>query len=299
MIVEVVYASNVEHQYQYNGQEQVCLWVAFFTQWASSVIFFATFGITVYLLCLVTVQISGSNNCLMKLGLRLKYSQYIIEGLLGFLPVILAFALAWLPYIDGDYGVAGPWCWIRFVDEKCEPIGLQNQMIFYGIYDIVGIIDIIASLIFAVVYCRLSTEFKEARRLLRQTLILMLFQFVHTLIVLFQTIMRIYTGSTHHNIYALWITYAVVSPSRQLLYPVGFLVCFYPVKSMLRRLLFKTFKNIDFKVTQAATVRESTRVSPLSHTYFIMPHEPCTESTGLQRCTAAGYGGTVQRENNY
>ena len=300
VIVEVVYASNLEHQYHYQGQAQVCVWVAFFTQWSSSVIFFATFGITVYLLSLVIVQIRGNSNCFMKLRLRPKYCQYVIEGLLGFLPIILAFVLAWLPYVDGNYGIAGPWCWIRFVDDKCEAIGLKNQMIFYGIYDIVGIIDIITSLIFVVVYCRLSTEFREARRLLRKTLILMLFQFVHTLIVLFQTSMRIYTGTKHHNIYALWITYAVVSPSRQLLYPVGFLVCFYPVKSMLRDLLFKTFKKFDnhkdyFNVTQVATVRESTRVSPLSHTYFIMSHEPYTgESTGLPKSTDDGYGSTVQ-----
>ena len=311
VVVEIVFTCILEHQYEYKGQEQVCVWLAFFTHWASSVTFFATFGITVYLLCLVTLQIRGNNTstCFMKVA-RLKYSKCATEALLGFLPVILAFVLAWLPYIDGDYGIAGPWCWVRFVDENCKDIGLKNQMIYYGMYDVEGMIAIIASLIFAVVYCRLSTEFREARRLLRQTLILMLFQFVYIFSVLSQTSIRLYTGLAHHSIYAFWIIYAVVSPSRQLLFPVGYLVCFYPIKSMLSNFLFRRRNkyghihknhNENFDITRVATVRESTRVSPLSHTYFIVPHESHTEesrfSIGPTKSTATGYQSIVQRDN--
>lgn len=297
IIVEIINMFSLEHQIQYSKQEQVCEWLAFLTHWTTSTMLFAAFGIILYLFCLVTVQIRGNCHLLVQLKQR-RCFQCIVEGAFAILPFLLAFSLAWVPYTDGDYGIAGPWCWIRTLDDNCEPLGLKNQMIYFGMYELVGVIGIITSTVFAVVYCRLSTAFSEAQRLLRQTLILMLFQLVYILTILYQMIMRLYTGSKgQHDIYALWIIYAVISPSRQLIFPLGCLICFYPVKSMLscRAWNFQSSKQRHYQNRgETSSVPESTRVSPWSHTYFIAPHESCTEestfSTVPPKSTDTGYG---------
>ena len=45
------------------------------------------------------------------------------------LPVSTGFAV--FPYVKKGYGVAGPWCWVRSLNECCEPSGFVTQMAFY------------------------------------------------------------------------------------------------------------------------------------------------------------------------
>ena len=284
LLVELSISFSVERQFQYKGQETVCVVLGFTTQWLSVTQLLYKFEIIVYLFCLVVFTIH--KNCFQAVQ-KSKRCWKLIEALLTFSPIILAFIYTWEPYFGGNrYGLAGPFCWIRSLDENCTHVGTRDQMIYYGLFEMLGWMGVIVHLTFVVVYCRLASSLKEARYLLRQTLIVMIFQFVYTLSITFQLSVRLYTGlGKHQSHYAIWVTFAVVSPFRQLLFPVGCLLCFYPVKAMLvesfcrklRKCCHKRSKSSyeDFEnpyFTGRATVPESTRISQPSHTFFVVPH---------------------------
>ena len=109
------------------------------------------------------------------------------------LQILLSLAFALVPYFDNNYGLAGPWCWVRSVDDECRSV---DQMIYFGLYEAVRVIGLITSLVFAILYCKLATAVKEAKSLLRRTLILMCFQLGYILIVTLQLAVRLYTGLT-------------------------------------------------------------------------------------------------------
>ena len=297
-LIEVLITLSLERQFEYNHQDEVCVLLGFTTQWLSVIQMIYTFEMILYLFCLVIFAIH--KNCFPQFQ-QSKLCKGLTEALLVLVPILLAFAYTWEPYIFGNrYGLAGPFCWIRSVDDQCQHVGTRDQMIYYGLYEILGITGILAHIIFAVVYCRLAASLKEARHLLRQTLIVMVFQFVYTLTITFQLGVRLYTGLNKHQTphYAVWQTFSFVSPFRQLLFPVGCLVCFYPIKAMVvecyRQKLckcrcckrsstsYEDIGNPDITTARRATVPPSTRISQPSDTFFVVPHpdDPLTTYTG-------------------
>ncbi len=289
-LVELFITLSIERQFQYKGQDDICVFLGFATEWLSVAQMFYTFEIIIYLFCLVIFAIQKNRFQVSKIFRRLT------EVLLTILPVVLAFIFSWEPYMSRNgYGLAGPFCWIRSEDEDCVHTGTRDQMIYYGLYEILGFTGIIAHIVFAVVYCRLASSLKEARYLLRQTLIVMVFQFAYTITITFQLGVRLYTGlSKLQSPYALWLTFSVVSPIRQLLFPIGCFICFYSLKTILlecfRKIqrfccrgqsssLYVEVDNPHF--IERATVPQSTRISQPSNTFFSVPHPDKSTSTGV------------------
>lgn len=238
-------------------------------------------GITVCLLCLVTVRIWGVNYATKHNKSALL--RCVKESMFIILPVMGSFALSIWAYIGGEYGLAGPWCWIKSVDENCHPYDFQFQMLYYWIYETIGVCGLIVSVVFSIVYCRLSRTFQEARQLLRRTLCFMIFQLVSIFTHLFRMLLRVYTSV--EDAFALWVVYAVISPLKQLVLPLEILICFYPIGNMInstfycftRRKQFQARRREgNFDISQKRTVPKSTRVSPWSHTYFVPLHESYT-----------------------
>lgn len=287
-LVELFISLSVERQFQYKGQDGVCVFLGFATEWLSVTQMFYTFEIIIYLFCLVIFAIQKNQFQVSKACQRLT------EALLTILPVVLAFIFSWEPYMSGNrYGLAGPFCWIRSEDENCHHVGTRDQMIYYGLYEILGFTGIIAQIVFAIVYCRLASSWKEARYLLRQTLIVMVFQFAYTITITFQLGVRLYTGlSKLQSPYALWLTFTAVSPIRQLLFPIGCIICFYPLKTMLLECFRKmqrccckrqssSYVEVDDPhFMEHPTVPQSTRISQPSSTFFNVPH-PDESTTGV------------------
>ena len=146
---ESVQACGIEHQFHYQGQKVVCFWLAFITHWTSIMVFMFAFETILYLLYLVIAQIRGDCcHC----PAQSKYRQAMLELLFIMLPVLLSFPIAYVPYRNNNYGLAGPWCWVRSIDENCKSVGMRDQMIYFGLYWAVGAIGIIINIIFSVVY---------------------------------------------------------------------------------------------------------------------------------------------------
>lgn len=285
---ESIQACGIEHQFHYEGQEEVCFYLAFITHWTSVIIFIYAFETILYLSYHVIVRIWGDHCYKVP---ESKCCQILLHTLFILLPIFLSLPIAVVPYMNNNYGVAGPWCWIRSVDENCTGVGLTDQMIYFCLYWAVGAIGVTINCVFSVMYCKLAENFKKARKLLKLTLLLLAFQLVYILIVTLQLAVRLYTALTGRQQYIqLWYVHAFVIPTGQLLFPLSYFISFNPVKEILRQSIMKArhlcknwcerricvvhneeeIQNGD--IEPSTNIPESSRVSPLSHTYFEVPY---------------------------
>ena len=150
--------------------------------------------------------------------------------------MIISFAYASEPYFRGIYGLAGAWCWITSLNETCQKTksGLPEQVTSYSLILAVGVIGIILMVFIAITYCRLQSTLKEARLLLQKTFIILICLLMFTAFNVITIFVRIY--STKHSLYqhfSEWVIHAIAQSISFLVFPLGFLLCFYSVRAML------------------------------------------------------------------
>ena len=297
LFAEISVALSIEHQWHYRGQETVCVWLGFFTQWGCVLVFIFSYEIVIYLLYLVLSKIRGTP---LPQWMGSRCCGVIVEIIYTLLPLLISTAFALFPYIKKNYGIAGPWCWVQSLNGNCEPSGFVTQTVFYSMYMAVGVAGIAASLIFSIVYFKLATSFRDARQLLKQTLYVMVFQFIHILIVMFNLTVRLYTLlSRRHQLYVLWLAHAFTIPFGILVFPLGYLLCFYHVKivqivhkkiAALKCCKHKSSsKYVEAQsITRHATAPVSDRITQPSDTFFVVPH-PDMVSEKSPLISDAGY----------
>ena len=181
-------------------------------------------------------------------------------------------------------------------------------MAFYSMYMALGFAGIVASLIFSVVYCQLATSFRDVRQLLKRTLCVLVFKFVHILLILCSVACRLYTLQTRrHQLYGLWLMHALSVPIGVLLFPTGYLLCFHPVGTIVQKVYKmackccnrkRSFNPIEVQnvTAQQATVPKSTRISQPSYTFFVVPHPSEVPSERSSLINDTGYGSTYTTE---
>ena len=281
LFAEIVLGLCIEHQWHYKNQETVCVWLGFFSQFTCVTVFILSYEIILHLLCHVVSQIRGSPP--LPQCIRSNYCTALLEIVYVVLPLTIATGFAIMPYINNGYGIAGPWCWVQSLNRQCKHVGLVPQMVFYGMYLTVGIVGIAASLVFTFVYCNIASSFRKVRFLLKRTLYVMLFQIFHIVIISFNLSVRAYTlHSRHDKVYGIWLADAFTIPIGVIIFPLGYVLCFYPVKDILLR-VFNSFahrcrlRNYDNnmlqqRITKNATAPESDRITQPSNTFFVVPH---------------------------
>lgn len=312
LFAELAIALNIEHQWLYEGQEIVCVLLGFFEQWTVVMVFILSYEIILHLLCLVVSQIRGLQPFPRCTGS--KYCTVIVEITYLSIPLVISTAFAVFPYVKRSYGVAGPWCWVRSLNEKCEPVGLVTQMVFYSMYMSVGIVGIAASLVFSIIYFKIADYYRNARVLLKQTLYVMIFQLVHILIIMCNLTLRAYTLlSRRHQLYGLWLAHAFTIPIGVFVFPLGYLLCFYPVKDYVLKICGRIINRCNcckhgtrsvwlaetHSITKHATAPRSDRISQPSDTFFIVPHpDQPTEKTCLISDTGYDSNNTFQNSQH-
>ena len=278
LLNEIVVGLSIEHQWHYRRQETVCIWLGFFSQFTFVLVFILSYEIIIHLLCIVVDKMNWSVSRWRWIVGSKRYT-VTLEIMYIALPVIISIGFAVIPYVKKSYGIAGPWCWVRSLNEHCEPSGLVTQMVFYGLYMLVGIVGMAASVVFAVVYCKLS---KESRHLLKKPLYVLIFQFIHIVIIMYNLSVRLYTLiSRRHQHYGLWSADAFTLPIGVLIFPFGYLLCFYPVRNVYVKLMecLKLKQRVQGWVQiEMATAPESNRISPPSHTFFEESHPDESDS---------------------
>ena len=279
LFAELSVGLSIEHQWQYAHQETVCTWIGFFNEWTYVVVLIFSYEIIIHLLCMVATKMKESPTPQYWI-VKSKWYAIVLEITYISLPIIISTGFAVFPYVKKIYGVTGPWCWVHSWNEHCEPSDLATQMASYVLYVSVGIVGMAASLIFVVVYFKLPTE---SRHHLRKTLYVMIFQFIHILLVMYNLSVKIYTVTSRRHLYGLWSVHAFIIPIGTLVFPLGYWICFYPVNKAAL-IVYKKIINICLKqnvsvnhteapdLTKYATAPESDRVTQPSFTYFVASH---------------------------
>lgn len=289
LVTEIVLALSIEHQWNYKGQETICIVVGVLSQWTYVMIFVLSYEVVFHLLCVVVSQIRGSQQ---KQHQR-KICTITIEVVYIILPITISTVVAVPPVFMKSYGIAGPWCWVQSLDKNCKPSGLVIQMIFFGMYMTAGIVGITASVVFFIIYCKIAITIQGARKLLKQTLVVMIFQTVHILIIMYNLAARLYTLLSHrHQLYGLWLVHAITLPVGVFVFPLGYLLSFYYAGDTLRNNIISKCGNCkctgqaqddehQHLLTSTGTAPESTRVSPPSETYYIVSHPASDECNNI------------------
>ena len=297
LLNEIVGIVSIEHHWLYPGQETVCRWVGLFLGWTYVLLFIFSYEIIFYLLYLVVSKIRGIQ-CEF-----IRCCGVTVEVMYIALPVLIATAFAVPPYKQQRYGIAGPWCFVRSLSDDCEPIGKEFQLAFYGMYMALGIAGIVACLIFSIVYFKLSSSFREVRHLLKRTLYVLVFKFVHILMIMCSVACRVYTLWTQrHEQYVLWFLHALAVPLGVLVFPLGYFLCFHPVGQIAqifyKRVAHKCCKrkislsrNEERSMTFQSTAPRSNRVSQPSYTFFFASHSG-EQSEKSHLISDTGYGST-------
>ena len=327
---ELGVSASLEHYFHYKGQKEVCTWVAFFYNWAGMIVFVFTLGILIYLLCFVYRLAKG--NTVPKI-LQSRCRRIALECIYVILPLMVSFVYAWMPYINHNYGVAGAWCWIRTMDDNCTVVGLVDQILNgYVFYVTGGVIGLVLIIIIVIMYCKLPPTLSEARLLLRKTFIILVCMLLYVAIIVTALSLRMHTariGEYQHLV--LWLVITITFPISQLMFPFGFLVCFYSIKKLHWKSIKKAmdewrlccvccyrygcmencttmdkiqhtvrFQQQPADLTQAPTVHESTRVSLPSSTFYQVSHSNgfSTENAPLvpEDGTDTGYGSISQHQ---
>ena len=269
LLNEITVGLNIEHQWPYyKGQETVCFWLGFFSQLTFVLVFILSYEVVVHIFCIAMKQFLSPKYKFLKS----RYYSVTLEAVYIALPLLISIGFAVAPLVKQNYGIAGPWCWVRSLNEKCETSGSVNQMIFYSLYMSVGIVGMAASLVFAVIYCKLP---KESSQLLKETLYVSIFQLIHIMIITYNLSVRLYTLiSRRHQHYGLWSADAFTLPIGVLVFPFGYLLFIYPVRKMCFQLMefLKLKQRVQRVLTETATAPKSDRISLSSNTFFIVPH---------------------------
>ena len=226
ILLEAFLTLQIERQFHYSGQEQFCSALGFLIQSSGGISYMFTLGITVFSLYIVYKQLKSDPFQRVATSKRLRMA---LEMIFVLSVILIPLTYHWIPFIQGNYGLAGPFCWIRGIDENCTKVGSQEQLVFYSIAETIGTISILAAVILAVVYCRIACKYKNIKsqqsKLVRQTLLLMCFLTTHVLTLTAGLLSRYISNAVgSEGRYALWILNSAGIPISLLVIPLGFLV---------------------------------------------------------------------------
>ena len=273
---------------------KLCIWVAYLYNWTGIILSVYTIGMMVYLFYLVRCLAKG-NTLSPPRFLQSKQYRIILEIVYVFLPSLLSFAYASVPYFNHNYGLASAWCWIRNTDENCKLTlsGLLDQLLNgYIFYETGGIAGVIFTIAIAIVYWRLPSTLYEARLLLKKTFFMLLCLLLSVLIVMIAFINGMHVARTgQYQHLAGWLTIASLYPISLLLFPFGFLICFYSGKMFNRSSVKHTISKwlcsctkCKSKQKNAGYVSKHQLWSRPKHQRFLHRHECLSLAAHSSRC---------------
>ena len=286
---ELFVAACIVLQFEYHRQEAVCTGIAFVRDWAIFLRVVTTIGIMVYLFARVLHLARGNT---IPQFLQSKRRRVGLEVAYVIVSPIFCLVYALVPFSTDNYGLAGAWCWVRSLNEDCSfsLSGYLEQLVHsYGFSLINSIVAMILMVAVVVVYCKLSATLDlELLQLVKKTFFVLVCFFVH---VLFITSAIIYRAIElhHHQGLPYWYMTAISYPLGILLFPIAFVISFYPVRkicscekaSELCCCCKKKARNAHMKLVPyerqptgntVPTVPPSTRVSLPSSTFFVVPY---------------------------
>lgn len=237
LIYEIANVLQMEHLWQYHQQKKLCAYLGFCDQWTVAMVYLSTIQINIFLMYKVYEQFRGA------LCPSISHSQrcrIVLEICSVLCVVLIPCAYLWKPLLDGNFGIAGAWCWMRTLDEDCVSVGFLDQVFFaYVLRGVTHVFNLISILLLAAIFYQLARNYRGVRRqhlnTVIKTLLLMVFLLVSFVFDAFEIKVRLWTGLAHRReLYSLWVVYAMGPPISKLAFPVGFLLYLYSIKKFSR-----------------------------------------------------------------
>ena len=116
---EIAVGLNIEHQWLYKGQGILRIWLGLLSQLTFVLVFILSYEIVIHAIFLAMKGLI-SPKCKF---LTSKYHSVALETMYIVVPLSISIGFAVFPYVKKNYGIAGPWCWVCSLNEKCAPSG--------------------------------------------------------------------------------------------------------------------------------------------------------------------------------
>lgn len=263
---EATHAASIEHQFKYKYQDQVCSHLGFLNNWTIWIVSNFHMCIVAYLLFVVYTQVRGDPFPRLS---HSKSGKRTLEVACVLLSIFLPVTILWIPYLYNEYGLDVSWCWMKEYTSDCNSTSLTSLIVFgYSSFEVVGFVGLVTAVGIVVVYCKLAARFANAKRLLRQVLILVLA--IITFMVVLNIMLQIDIFKSKSPSFAKEIYFALAITIKDLIFLSGYLVTFYSPKCRKKRkatsLGFPQGEEKGGK--EYGTFKESDRTSALSYTDF-------------------------------
>lgn len=298
---DINFVLQIEHQFEYNGQNKFCAFIGFFDTWTSTVLYLFILQINLFLVYTVYKQLRGDPFPRLANSTHL---MIVLECFSIFLIVFLPLTYLWLPFTNHTYGVrSGPSsaiCWIKGVEKNCKTVHPYSAVVYAEtiLIGIVCVVHVLFTLGIAVVFCKLAYTYKGIKhrhiKTVRDTLLLMCFLLASAVFDSTSIIfLSLKIGEDITAQYGFWIFSAVGPPFSMLIYPVGFIFYLYDLKKFkwqsIKRAAagwktscgcIRTSKLAHFRSTRMypvtqnlmATCSSSHLVDVPSSSFFSVPH---------------------------
>ena len=248
LLREAVLLSNVEYQFGYDQKDQdhVCSILGALNLYTHVLIVVIVASTMIYLPRRVAYK--NSNSAVFDQVFELGFV------ILTFLvPLIISVSL----FRTDIYGLSTAWCWLR---QQCQTSPLKRVLAGYG--NSFALIGILCTASMLMIYCKIARQIKQAKRLLRQAVILLTCLIVHLAIAILVIILT----STLNQKYItsiLYIQTLVVCTYDT--YPLGFLISLKCQAVVLARKRRATYTSLPRSIVNASAPA-SERVSADSNT---------------------------------
>ena len=206
-------------------------WKGEYDKWCEVEGFFIEYSLWVMFLSILIVTLHLANLVLFD---KCYESIAKLEPFYFFFPWIFPAVVAWIPFVHHNYGLSGPWCWIRLYNNDCslnEEGLIEVYVLWYGDFILGLILNNIGLTIVSILLCKRAcqnTTSMNYRKALKQASPLIAYPIVRQFLSAFSITNRIYTGITGgHFTRWMYFTQAALSPSWGLfagLFTLGYLV---------------------------------------------------------------------------
>lgn len=270
-LLEATQAAQIEHYFQYSGQERVCTLVGFLSQHTAYVLVTFVNEIVIYLIYTSYHQLKGKDHPLTQSNCLSLSLEWILLSIAFLVPV----TFTWFPLQTGNYGLNGAVCEIKSLGENCETVGFWDQVIV-AVFSYLGSTTVIVlTVVFVAMYCGMTYRYhhvqsSQTKKLLHQTLLLSGLVTIAFLVPVLLSLMYIAVSLTvKQEVYALSLLNAVATPLSMLLIPASFLAFIYTTKSKKiennHSECFQCCLKLLGKHTQSATTESATTCDTSPH----------------------------------
>ena len=237
-----------------------CIFSGFFTEYTIAAQLFIQVLVTLHIGCVVMLV---ELRCTRPLGLHYlsitsafesesstrnakRYAVYL-ELIYALSPAVLPLLFVWVPFITGDYGKAGLWCWIRRVNDNCELVisgVIQQYTLWYGPLLLLTLINTCIIITTIIIICRKAYQFKKSgetptdyKNTLKQVLPILAYPVIFQILSWFALAHRIVNliNSTAPVLVPLLIAHAAVLTTHGLFSAAAFLVYFAVWKKQTKK----------------------------------------------------------------